>query len=256
MPGEEASGEEGAEIVATYQAVSGDETPGPEASAFVAVSRDDGRGEAVASDETAGTAAVPADIGAPAVKKPGPARKLQSMDASGGSVATERRIQRRRPLPAEPVVTILVLGDPAIADPLGQELGLRFEAEGFEVGDARSSLAVNDLLRRWGGDVVVVDEILPALDAEGLHVLVLVEVERVGQRELRHLGGYSYATNARIRTRAFLLPAQRGLGRGWSEAVEYTDLTAEDRATKAEMGQDEIVAAIRDGWEELRRRGG
>ncbi len=182
------------------------------------------------------------------------AESTGSVSARGGP--RQRWESPRAPLPADPVVTILALGDPMLADPLAEELGLRFEGEGFEVADARSSLAVNDLLRRWGDDVVVVDEILPALDAEGFHVLVLVEVELVSERELRHLGGYSYATNARLRTRAFLLPSQRGLGRGWSEAVEYTELTADDRAIKAGMGEDDLVAAIRDGWDDLLRRGG
>lgn len=173
---------------------------------------------------------------------------------TGGSVRERSRTrQAAPPLPQRPRVAVLALGEPTLAGHLEAELERRLSAQGVEVGDERGSMILNDLLRRYGNEVGTADEVVPILRDEGFHVLVLAQVQLTGQRELSSIAGYSYTNQARLRLNTFLLPNGRSLGNGWTEAVEYTDLNALNRAETTRLGDDpDIVGLIRDGWADLR----
>jgi hypothetical protein len=61
---------------------------------------------------------------------------------------------------------------------------------------------------------------------------------------------------ARLRLNAHMLPVQRAIGRGWSERVEYTELSAEAKAKQAFIGPTaDLVPAIRSDWKALQQGG-
>jgi serine/threonine-protein kinase len=157
-------------------------------------------------------------------------------------------------LPARPVVAVVAFGDPLFAGAFEAELEDRLRGAGFDVADERNSLRLADLLRRWGDDVAV-PEILPLLEDEGFHVVVVAQVEVVGYRELQYLGRYSQATQARLRLNAYLVGEGSAMGPGWSEAVEYTELNAAGKAETAMLGASgSLSEAIHQGWRAYRRR--
>ncbi len=158
------------------------------------------------------------------------------------------------PLPEQPVVTVMALGDPVLTAGLEGAIESRLLRARFDVVDEHNSLALSDLLRRREGDVDV-SEILPILVTDGFHVAVLIQVEIGARRELRVRGQSMTATSARVRLNAHLLPARRPLGRGWTEMVEYTELSAGAKAEQAFIGPTaDLIEAIRSGWGSYRRQ--
>ncbi len=148
---------------------------------------------------------------------------------------------------------VIALGDPLFARPFESEVEERLVGLGFAVGDEHNSLAVSDVLRRWGGDVAV-PELLPLLDDAGFHVLVLIQVEHQGYREVYALGRYSEVAQARIRLNSYVVSTGDPLGYGWSEAVEYAELNAERKAETAMFdATDEMARAVHAGWDAYRR---
>ncbi|MCG8457803.1 MAG: hypothetical protein MI919_16125, partial [Holophagales bacterium] len=158
-------------------------------------------------------------------------------------------------LPETPVVAVLSVGDPLMAGPVEATLEKRLLRGGFDVRDELNSLELASLLESRGASVSM-SEILPILAREGFHVAVLVKVEEGARRRIETHGQYLSATAARLRLNAQLLPARRSIGRGWTEPVEYTELSAEAKGKQAFIGATaELVPAIRDGWTKLRGGG-
>lgn len=152
------------------------------------------------------------------------------------------------------MVAVLAQGDPVLAAPLAQTLEERLLRAGFDVQDVHNSLELSELIEERG-DRLSQRELLPALVRAGYHVLVQARVQ-VGERreiELRRQRG-SF-TSGMLRLNSYLLPAQQAMGRGWSERVEYSELSADAKAEQALLGGTaEMVQAIRDGWSGYRDR--
>lgn len=159
---------------------------------------------------------------------------------------------RRQP-PKDPVVAVLVIGDPVLGASLEEQLEKRLLRSGFDVRDERGSLELDNLLSSQGDRVAFAD-VLPILAREGFNVAVVVKIEIGDQRDMRFHGQSMTMTSARLRLNSWLLPTGRALGRGWSERVEYTELSADAKAKQAFIGASvDLVQAIRSGWDAFRQ---
>ncbi|HEX6099267.1 MAG TPA: serine/threonine-protein kinase [Thermoanaerobaculia bacterium] len=152
-------------------------------------------------------------------------------------------------LPENPQLAVIGMGsDPSFAGALEQELERRLSTH--QVSDEHGVPEVDELLAR--------KDVTPkALGAEllkaGFHVLVLLRVEGGEEREVRFGGQSLSAKGARVRLTAYLLPANRNLGPGWTELVEYTELSASSKARQAFIGATaDLRRAIDDEWSRLR----
>lgn len=207
-----------------------------------------------------GPAPGPGAAGAPGTGRPaggpapGPGSALQGATPPAGIAGPGGGRRPPGPPPEQPVVAVLAQGDPVLAAPLAQTLEERLLRAGFDVQDVHNSLELSELIEERG-DRLSQRELLPALVRAGYHVLVQARVQ-VGERreiELRRQRG-SF-TSGMLRLNSYLLPAQQAMGRGWSERVEYSELSADAKAEQALLGGTaEMVQAIRDGWSGYRDR--
>lgn len=162
--------------------------------------------------------------------------------------ATSRPPLPSGPLPDQPVTAVLVQGDPVLAAPLEARLEERLRRAGIDVRDEHNSLEVSETIRNRGSEVSP-KELGPLLVREGFHVLVLVRIEEGERRSLSIRRQAGHMTFARIRVNSHLLLTGRPLGRGWTEMVEYTELSAEAKAKQALVKDNaNLIQAIRDGW--------
>lgn len=152
------------------------------------------------------------------------------------------------PLPEQPVTAVLVQGDPVLAAPLEAQLEQRLLRAGFDVRDEHGSLEASKMLRDQGSDVDP-QALGQALVREGFHVLVTARVEVGERREVAIRRQTGSMTFARIRMNSRLLLTGRPLGRGWTEQVEYTELSAQPKAEQALVGETvDLIDAVRKGW--------
>lgn len=156
--------------------------------------------------------------------------------------------------PDQPTVAVLAPGDPVFGAPLEETLGERLRRAGFDVQDPRAVPGVDRRLRDAGGEVD--PQVLGRLLAEdGFHVMVVAPVEIADRDEWRVGGSEGSLSLGQVRLNAYLLTADRRLGRGWREKVEYTELNAAVKAEQALIGATgELVGAIREGWSGYRER--
>lgn len=158
------------------------------------------------------------------------------------------------PAPERPTVAILAPGDPVFAAPLEEVLGRRLLRAGFDVRDPRATAGVDRLLRDQGAEVDT-QELGRLLAENGFHVLVVAPVEIADRNEWRLGRSEGSISLGQVRLNAYLLTADRPLGRGWREKVEYSELNAEVKAEQALIGATgELVGEVRDGWSGYREQ--
>ncbi|MGD2113980.1 MAG: serine/threonine-protein kinase [Acidobacteriota bacterium] len=158
------------------------------------------------------------------------------------------------PLPEQPVVAVVATGDPVFAAPLEEVLERRLRRAGFDVQDERGVPELDRLLRDRGADADP-EEIGELLVEDGFHVLVLAPVEIGDRKQASLLGVDGSISFGQTRMNAYLLPADRRLGRGWRERVEYSELNAGPKAEQALIGATrDLVGEIREGWSGFRDR--
>ena len=153
------------------------------------------------------------------------------------------------PLPDTPQIAVVGSGDdPMLAASLEQEMERRLGS--YRVSDERGDPDVDELIGRGNANP-------KALGAQllqgGFHILVLLRVEKGDQRTFRFQGQEGSAKAARIRLSAYLLPANRSLGPGWTELVEYTELSLSAKAKQSFIGATaDLRQTIDDEWARLR----
>lgn len=152
-------------------------------------------------------------------------------------------------LPAEPRVAVVATGDERIGPLVEEVVGGALQDAGLQARDARGSLALSELLRSSRGRPPVA-ELAEALDAEGFEVLVLAEIEAVGERRLEFYGRTERATTSRVRLTAYSLFDQRSLGSGWLDEVEHTSRGADQQVPQGVApGGVALARQVADGWD-------
>ncbi|HEV7507787.1 MAG TPA: serine/threonine-protein kinase [Thermoanaerobaculia bacterium] len=154
-------------------------------------------------------------------------------------------------LPEHPKVAVIAGGDPLLAGVLEQEMERRLGRR-FDVADEHGDPDVDQLLRREGAGVSQ-KALGTQLVRSGFHVLILLRVEEAERRRLEIQGVSGSLKAARIRMNAYLLPVNRSIGRGWTELVEYTELSASTKAKQAFIGPTaDLIQDIDSEWTQLR----
>ena len=150
-----------------------------------------------------------------------------------------------------PVVAVLVQGDAALAAPFELELEARLRRSGLDVRDERNSPALRTLLTAT--TAVDLQTLPKTLLEAGFQVLVRVEIEKGQSRQIDLLSQKASLVAARVHINSDLLLTGKPIGPGWSELIEYTELSAGAKARRFMVAQtSELVAAIRRDWQEMR----
>lgn len=175
------------------------------------------------------------------------------------SSASERRSRTEpdQPLrlpPETPRVTVIAYGEPSLAAAAEAALESQLARHGFELVDERGLLQLRDL---GGSAAVSPSSLVPLLAESDVQVLVLLDAEPVGQRELNALGRWDLATTTRLRVNAFLTADGRSVGRGWNQQAEYTALNVERQADRVVgLLSGDLAEEITAGWAGYRREEG
>ncbi|MBV8516172.1 MAG: protein kinase [Acidobacteria bacterium] len=153
------------------------------------------------------------------------------------------------PLPERPRIAVIGAGgDAVMAAALEQEFERRLSA--YDVADEHGDPAVEELLGRKN---VAANALGAQLLSSGFHVLVLIRVEEGDHRSLSLEGQSLSMKAARLRLNAYLLPVNRPLGSGWTEGVEYSELSTSEKARQAFIGATaDLRQAIDQNWSQLR----
>jgi hypothetical protein len=159
------------------------------------------------------------------------------------------------PLPERPRIAVIGAGDDRLlAGALEQEMEHRLD--GYDVADEQGDPEVGELIRSKGA-AVNFKELGAALLKSGFQILVLLRVEKGESRTANIHGIDGSIKAARMHLNAYMLPTQRSLGRGWTEAAEYTELSAAATAKNAFIGPTaDLRSAIDSEWGRLRSAGG
>ena len=124
----------------------------------------------------------------------------------------------------DPKVAVIALGDPLLADPMEQALEEYLDQDRVRLFDE------DDLDELSDGNITAMGQ---QVYAAGGDVLVLVEVEPVGDRELNFGNRSTTLYTANVKVRTYRLPAKVKLGKTWKKQVEYNSLTATRKAEEA-----------------------
>jgi len=68
---------------------------------------------------------------------------------------------------------------------------------------------------------------------QGATVLVLAQIDYLGETGLEYYGQYSTLYSVNLKVRNILLSERRSIGRGWQQKVDFTSLNAGEKATEA-----------------------
>lgn len=177
-----------------------------------------------------------------------------SEDRDSANRASLPRETSRAPVPAVPKIAIIARGERSLGAALQEHLQRALSGPGFELVDVENDADLSDLMFATGGNVTI-GEIAPRLGAAGIGVVVVIQVEPLGERMLSYMGREELALSSRAKVNVFNVADRKAMGPGWSEKLEYTKLAANKKAESfADDKGSEIAAAIRDGWAGFRQR--
>lgn len=158
----------------------------------------------------------------------------------------------RERLPEQPTVAVLAHGDPVMAGSFEQELERRLTRAQLDVQDEHNSLEVSRKLR--SSQPPEAQDLAQDLLKSGFHVLVMIRVEEAERRHLEFRRQRGNAVGARLRINAYNLTTRTPIGRGWTEIIEYTELSAQAKAKRALLKESsELASSIRTSWKKARQ---
>lgn len=173
----------------------------------------------------------------------------RAMSPPSGMPNIQPQPQPLPPLPQKPVVAVISSGEPLLATSLEEQLENRLRLAGYDVRDELNSF---ELAERASAGKRVTARDAPLLVKEGFHVLVVLSVvEGRGQKvEFRQLSTQAFASQARLN--AVLLLNGTPIGRGWSELIEYTEMSAQAKAERSLIGPTaDLIDEISKTWSRL-----
>lgn len=128
-------------------------------------------------------------------------------------------------------VAVVVLGDPLMAEPMEIALENNLSQSGFEISDERLDSELNAHLRQDPAQVNV-PSLIQTFAQSPTRFLVLVNVDYLGERELKYMGRYERAFQARVSISCYEPHRSKNLGERWQEQIEYTHVSAHRVAEK------------------------
>ncbi len=151
----------------------------------------------------------------------------RSSDRGATQVATARPL----PKPAGPArVVVVAVGDRAIGDPVERLLEEALIDADYELMDEALFPGLN---RYAGTDHVDLPGLSELVQAQGGDILVLAQVDYLGETPLEYYGQYSTLYSVNVKVRNILLSERRTIGHGWQQKVDFTTLNATDKAREA-----------------------
>jgi serine/threonine-protein kinase len=147
------------------------------------------------------------------------------------------------PEPAEPRVVVVAIGDRSIAGPVEQILEQALAADGHVLMDEAFFDGIGRVASDQGVDLPGLSQLI---QQNGASVLVLAQIDYLGETGLEYYGQYSTLYSVNLKVRNILLSERRSIGSGWQQKVDFTSLNAGEKAQEAvEPFIDQLTASLK-----------
>jgi len=151
------------------------------------------------------------------------------------------------PRPHIPTIAVIAGGDEAVAEPAQHSLEHALSRNGFHLVDEASMPRVEHLLQ---GSKANIAEILNLVARRGdIDVVVVVHARAVGSQSVTFYGQSDNLMTAQLNISAYAVQGRRKLGAGWSDNVNFTAMSAKD---KAEEAVEPLISEIEERLAEFR----
>ena len=134
------------------------------------------------------------------------------------------------PQSIEPRLVVVAIGDRSIAGPVEQLLEDALAADGHVLMDEAFFDGIGRVASDQGVDLPGLSRLV---QDNGATVLVLAQVDFLGETGLEYYGQHSTLYSVNLKVRNILLSERRSIGRGWQQKVDFTSLNAGEKAEEA-----------------------
>ncbi|MEM1092340.1 MAG: protein kinase [Pseudomonadota bacterium] len=175
-----------------------------------------------------------AQVTTPVTAQPAPA-KAEPLQVASVSPAVSQPA-------ADPRMVVVAVGDRALAGPVEQLLENALLDRELDVLDEAFFPDIGVFANEQGVDLAGLSGLI---QDNGGDVLVLAEIDYIGETQLQYYGQFSTLYSVNVKIRNISLRDRRPLGRGWTRKVDFTTLNADEKA-KEEVGPivDDVAAAL------------
>ena len=208
------------------------------------------------ANANSGAAAAPANDSAPAPRasQVEPLRDLAAAQAAQAPPPKQRVAAVTPPPPVSapprphiPTIAVIAGGDEAVAEPAQHSIEHALSRNGFHLVDEASMPRVEHLLQ---GSKANIAEILNVVAHRGdIDVVVVVHARGVGSQSVTFYGQSDNLMTAQLNISAYAVQGRRKLGAGWSDNVNFTAMSAKD---KAEEAVEPLISEIEERLAEFR----
>ncbi|MEM9532265.1 MAG: serine/threonine-protein kinase [Pseudomonadota bacterium] len=189
-----------------------------------------------AGNETGGTPATSVAAGNESGGAPAAAATAMAANTAAATqkAAVEAAVEvasiREPEPPRDPRMVVMAVGDQALAGPVEQLLENALLDRDFDVLDEAFFPDVGRYADDRGVDLA---GLAGLIQSNGGDVLVLAEIDYVGETPLQYYGQYTTLYTANVKIRNISLADRRPMGRGWTSKVDFTTLNADEKAKEA-----------------------
>jgi serine/threonine-protein kinase len=215
-----------------------------------------GNAQAAAASANTVAAAAPANDSAPAPRasQVEPLRDLAAAQAAQAPPAKQRVATATPPAPVSapprphvPTIAVIAGGDETVAEPAQHSIEQALSRNGFHLVDEASMPRVEHLLQ---GPRANIAEILNLIARRGdIDAVIVIHARGVGSQQVTFYGQSDNLMTAQLNISAYAVEGRRKLGAGWSDNVNFTAMSAKD---KAEEAVEPLISQIEERLSEYR----
>jgi predicted Ser/Thr protein kinase len=193
---------------------------------------------AAASDGPTGSTAASSAGPAPRASQVEPLRDLPAAQAAQASSA--KRVATvsppppvsAPPKPHVPTIAVIAGGDIAVSEPVERAIEEALAHHGYHLVDQSMMPRVAQMLHGPRANVGAILEQL-AQHRSNVDAVVIVHVRPVGEQQITFYGQSDTLKTAQLDITAYAVEGRRKLGAGWSDNVNFTAMSARDKAREA-----------------------
>ena len=151
------------------------------------------------------------------------------------------------PRPHVPTVAVFAVGDETVAEPAERAIEEALSRQGFHLVDQGMMPRAERMLRGQRANVAGILEQLAQRHGGVVDAVIVVHARAVGEQQITFYGQSDTLKTAQLDISAYAVDGRRKLGAGWSDNVNFTAMSARDKAREAvEPMLEEIEASLRE----------
>jgi len=193
---------------------------------------------AMASDGPTGNTSASSAGPAPRASQVEPLRDLPAAQAA--QAASTKRIANVPPAPPVsapprphvPTIAVIAGGDIAVSEPVERAIEDALAHKGYHLVDQSMMPRVESMLHGPRPNVAAILDQL-AQHRSNIDAVVVVHVRAVGEQQITFYGQSDTMKTAQLDITAYAVEGRRKLGAGWSDNVNFTAMSARDKAREA-----------------------